>query len=197
MSTTRTSLRTELKDSRVGSTAFTDAQLNYFIDTAIQGLYPVYYKLYVDTTTAAGTVIETAPSGCVNIHEILVQGPRPRRLRGWREGQGEAFVPAYAIGDGTPAGGTLIWHWTTGWDAPASDGAAIDIPNEAREYVLLKAHMMCLQNLLTSRLETDKFFAIQVRQAITEDELLAAIDSIQRQLDTKAQQAKPLPKVEQ
>lgn len=196
MATTRNNLLGELEE-RLGDTSnavWTDAELEGLLDMSIRSLYPTYFKKYVDTTTAGTGPIQTAPSGAVNIFFIQVrreESARFRRLRRWFEGQGEAHVPNMNID-----GFELAWGWTTGWDAPANGTDSIDIPNEAQEWVILRAQIGALESLLSSRVKLEKYHALHVRQGVTEDDIAVTLDALHVSLRENAERARPLPEIQ-
>lgn len=200
MTYTRADLRNELKDAHLGSTYWSDTKLNYYIATAIGGLYPTWWKRKVGTTTAGAGPLQTKPTSASNIYEIAIHDAaapgRPRWLRGWSEGATDAYIPVTQLGAGAITGKTLVWSYTTGWDIPGDDVTGVDLTNEAKEVVILKAKEMALQSLLTDHLIQEKYLAQQVRPLINEQEIMSAIDSIHQALQMKAQLAMKLPEVQ-
>lgn len=193
---TRLTIRTELRQrlGDAGAAIWTDGELNGAIDYAIKGLYPHFYRLKVGKTTAGGGPLQTAPSGARNVYSLGLQrtgSTRVRPLRGWRPGDGEAFVPKTGID-----GDSLVWCWTTGYDAPTTDGETLLIPVEAEEVVILRSHVSALEALLSDRLRTDKYHALHVRASISEDDIATTIDALHASLRERLQNVTPLPEVQ-
>lgn len=195
---TRTTVVAELR-RRLGDTGadvWSDDMLDGYVDTRIKGAYPTFFQYEVDTTTPGAGPIQTAPSGCSNIYRIGFKrnsdATRVRYVRGWTEGNGEAVIPKLNI---NVSGALLIWSWTAGWDAPASDGATLTIPKAAEEWVIVGSHINALEFLLTNRLAQEKYFALQVRQAGSEDDIAQTLDALHISLKEKADRALPLPEV--
>ena len=195
MATTRDTLKTEL-GLRLGDAAhavWASAEKDGFLNYGITSAYPYWFNREVETTIAADGPIQSAPDGARNLYEIGLQrdgSPRVRTLRGWKEGNGEAIVPKTGI-----AGDTLVWCWTAGWDIPSSGSEVINLPVEAEEYVLIRANISALEKLLTKRLGTGGYQAIQVRQIISEDEIANSIDALHSSLKEHLERAMTLPVV--
>jgi hypothetical protein len=193
--TTRALLHSEL-ENRLGDTAnavWLDAELDGFIDYAIKGLYPTFYQRQMAVTTAGVGPMQTMPTGARNLYMVGLQAvgsARVRVVRGWAEGSTTAFVGKTGI-----TGATLVWGWTSGWDAPVSSGTALTIPLEAEEVVILRAHISALEKLLSDRVSQEKYFALNVRQAATEQEVADTIDGLQVSLRARIEHAIPLPEI--
>jgi hypothetical protein len=200
MATTRALLRTglELRLDDVANTIWSDTELNSFIDGAIVALYPTFWRSYTDTTTPASDgPITPMPAGASNLYFVGIQrtgSTRVRKIRGWTEGQAEAHLPKTDI-----TGLTLVWSWTKGWDAPATDVESIDLPAQAQEVVLLRAHISALEFLLTQRLQTQKFHALQVRAQVSEQDIVAALEALHASLRERTErqlELMPLPEIQ-
>jgi len=182
--------------NRLGDTTnaiWSNDELNTYIDGAIVGLYPSYYRRLVDATTAGAGPVQTLPSGARNLYMVGVQrtgSTRVRYLRRWAEGDGEAMVPKTGI-----TGETLVWAWTAGWPAPSSDIEVLTIPSEAEEVVVIRAMVSALEKLLTDRVSAERFLAVQVRQGATEDDINSAIDALHISLRERLERTIPLPEI--
>lgn len=195
MATTRAALLADLKIRLGDTTWIADASLKNLIDGAIEGLYPTYYKPRTATTVAGVGPSQTLPYGARNLYQVGIlrtNGTRVKPLVSWSEDVGAAFVPKVGI-----TGQTLVWSWTEGWKAPAADSDVIDLPTEAREVVVLRSHVGALEYLLSNRAinKRDEFYAQQVRQSITEEEVLTTIDSLNASIKQRLDRALPLPAV--
>lgn len=194
---TRTTVRSELAN-RLGDPSFvvwTTAELNGYIDNAIKGLYPSFYQRKVATSTAAAGPLQTPPAGARNIYLVGLQrtgSTRVRPLRQWAEGALQVFVPKTGI-----TGDVLVWGWTEGWDSPASDTEVLGIPRESEEVVILRAQVVALEKLLTNSVSAEKYFATQVREAHTDEDISLAIDAIHSSLRERLATVVPLPEVRQ
>lgn len=190
---TRALLATEIS-TRLGDAAnaiWPLAEVKSYVDYAIKGLYPSFYLRKVGTTAVASGLVQTGPAGVKNLYLIgynRQDTARVRNIRGWAEGAGTAFIPKQLeVGD------TLVWAWTVGWDAPASDGEVLTIPTEAEEVVILRSQIAALERLLSDRVSAEKYFALQVRQAITEEDIATSIDALQASLRDRLAGVVPLP----
>lgn len=180
--------------ARLGETAddvFSTAELKGFVDYGIKALYPYFFQYQVDTTTATAGPIQTAPTGARNLYSIGVVrtgATRVRPIRGWTEGDGEANVPKLNI-----TGQTLVWSWTDGWDAPASDSTTLTIPKESEEVVVIRAHITALEKVVTSRTKTQVYLAVQVREGATEQDVLDTLDALHASLKEHLDRGMQLP----
>lgn len=180
--TSRDDLQAEL-ELRLGdpsNSIWSTTELEGYLNFAIKGLYPSFYKRNVDTTTAGAGPLQTAPSGANNLYNIAHQrsgSTRARPLRVWTEGDGEAFIPRTGI-----TGDTLVWSWTSGYDAPATGAEALTIPFEAEEIVVLRAQISALEAILADRVSTERFIALSVREGTTEDDIANTLDALHASL---------------
>lgn len=194
--TTRADIRSEV-ESRLGDTAnavWTENQLNGIIDHVIQGLYPTFYQREVAETTATAGPIQTMPADARNLHMLghkRETSTRVRNLRKWIEGDGEAYIPRTGI-----TGDTLVWAWTQGWSAPASDTEALSFPPEAVEVVVMRTMVAALEYLLTDRVSQEKFHAVQVREGGSENDIDMLISNLRDSINERVQRTLPLPEVQ-
>ena len=175
------------------NTVWTTTDINGYIDNALRGLYPTFFQRNVNTTTAGSGPLQTMPSTARNVYSVGLQATgatRVRPLRNWVEGFGNALIPKLNI-----TGETLVWAWTSGWDAPANDTDALTIPLEAQEVVILRVQIAALEHILGSRAKQDKYFSLQVRQAVDENDLATMIDALHASLTERLSKAQPLPEV--
>lgn len=196
---TRNSQRGELQN-RLGDTGaaiWPTAELDGYLDHAYKSLYPTFYRTRVATTTATIGPIQTKPAAAANdrLHSIGIKRDstvtRVRPLRRWYDGETDAIVPRLNITDQT-----LVWAWTEGWDAPASGTDALTIPIQAEEFCILRAQISALEKILTDRVSAEKYFAIQLRQSITEDDVANTLDALHVTLRSIAERQVPLPELE-
>jgi hypothetical protein len=191
--TTREDLRVECayRLGDISQAIFTTTELNKYIDKAIKSLYPTYFQYEVATTTATDGPLQTMPTGARDLYYIGVQKPnstRVRLLRQWREGQGEAFIPKTGI-----SGETLVWAWTQGFTVPTEDLIAIDLNEETEEVVILRVCISALERISSSRVEIAKYFAMTVREGVTEADIISILDAYHASLDARIKQAVPRP----
>lgn len=193
---TRTTLRDELK-RRLGDTSnaiWADATLNGFIGTAISGVYPHFHLKAQGVTTAGAGPVQPLPATARNVYAVdcqLVGSTRTRAVLEWTEGTANAVLPVSGI-----TGATLVWSWTKGFAVPADDVTTLDLVPEAEEYVLTKAHIAALDNLLSSRthLEAARIFAT-VREGVTENDISAELRSLRDNIGLIESKAPPLPRI--
>ena len=192
---TLATLRTQLGD-RLGDAAhvtWTSAEKDTVLKNAIQSLYPSFFQRKVATTSAGAGPIQTAPANARNLYLVGLQrtgSTRVRPIRGWSEGAGDAFVPKTGI-----TGQLLVWAWTEGWAAPAVETDTLTIPRESEEVVLLRAEISLLAGLLADHVRVEKYHALQVRQGVTEDDVVLLIDAKQAALRDLLERTIPLPEV--
>lgn len=197
---TRQTVREELR-RRLGDVAivvWSDAELNGFIDNGISGLYPTYYRRVQATTTAGAGPIQTFPVATPavrNVYKIAIQYPSSTRVHsmmGWTEGDTGAFLPVGGI-----TGATLVWSWTKGFTVPTLDATVLDVTPEAEEVLILRTQITAMENLLSDRVKTDKFFALNIRQGVTEQDIAIILDALHSSLNKRQERAIPLPEVMQ
>ncbi len=194
MASTNT-LSAELQN-RLGDIPYTGVvwsfdELRIYIHSAIRALYPSYFQLQTATTIGQIGPMQPMPVGCRNLYMVGVKNPtspRVRRIRGWAEGDGVCFIPKTTI-----EGHTVVWSWTSGFTPRTQDADIINLPPEAEEAVLLRAQAQCLNKLLIDRVAAERYFAIQVRQGVTEDDIALAVDGINAQLRLLLENTVPLP----
>lgn len=191
----RTTLLQALR-MRLGEAAddvWESTELKAFVDSAIKGLYPYYFQYKVDTTVAGAGPIQTAPDGARNIYSIGVVrdgATRVRPIRAWTEGDGDANVPKLGITDQI-----LVWSWTEAFAAPVNDGDTLTIPIQAEEAVLLRAHITALEKVVTSRAKRALYFATQVREGVTEQDILDTLDALHASLKEHLDAGQKLPEL--
>lgn len=193
--TTVATLKAALESRLGNTTSWSSSELEGYVKTAIEGLYPSFYRNRVATTIAADGPIQTAPVGARNFYRIGLQrlgSTRVRKIRGWAEGDGEIFCPKTGV-----TGQTLVWSWTEGWEAPASTTDAIGLPPEAREVVVLRAHISALEKLLSNRLALESYLAIQVREGTTDEEIVSTLDALHLSVRERLDRVRPLPELQQ
>lgn len=193
---TRATLLADL-DDRLGdgsNTIWTANEKKSYIDNAIEGLYPTFFRRRVATTTAGDGPVQTLPADCRNLYMVGLQragSTRVRSMRRWTEGDGVAVVPKTGI-----AAETLVWAWTSGWSAPTADDEVLTLPVEARDFVLMRAMVSALENLLINRVAQERFLAVQVRQGATEDDINSTIDALHISLRERREGSVPLPEIQ-
>lgn len=193
---TRATIRAEV-ENRLGDTAnvvWTEAELNGFIDHVIQGLYPTFYQRQVDESVAGAGPLQTMPATARNLYMVghkRATSSRVRPIRGWQEGSGEAYVGRTGI-----TGDTLVWAWTSGWDAPATDDEALTFPTEAIEVVVMRTMVAALEKLLTDRVSQETYHAIQVREGASEQEIDMLLANLRDSIKERVDRTLPLPEVQ-
>ncbi|MGZ4518853.1 MAG: hypothetical protein ACXVGB_00350 [Mycobacteriaceae bacterium] len=181
-------------NSRMGdaaNTVWTSAEKTLFVSDAVASLYPSFYLLHTGTTTAGAGPIQTAPSGCVNIHYIgltTATSNRARIMRGWQEGNGDAIIPKLNI-----TGDTLIWAWSQPHDVPASTATVLTVPAAGLDVCRLRAEISAFENILADRVKATKYFAQQVREGVTEAEIVSHLDALHASVDARLKVQAPLP----
>lgn len=192
---TRDSLTAEvtlrLKDP--AHAVWTENELHTYINTALEGLYPTYFRRMVEQTVAGAGPIQTLPIGAKNLYQVGYKKSTSRRarlLRKWGEGTGEAYIPRTAI-----TGDALVWMWTTGW--VASDYEDIEtienLPTEAIEAVVLRTCITAMERILQEKERLDQYLAIQAREDVSEQDIAVTLDALHATLDRKVKVAHPLP----
>lgn len=190
---TREDLRVEIayRLGDISQAIFTTTELNKYIDKAIKSLYPTYFQYNVETTVAEDGPLQTMPTGARDLYYIGVQklnSTRVRLLRQWREGQGQSFIPKTGI-----SGETLVWAWTSGFDVPTEDLIDIGLNAECEEVVILRVCISALERISSSRVETAKYFALTVREGVTEADIISILDAFHASLDARIKSAVPRP----
>jgi hypothetical protein len=61
--------------------------------------------------------------------------------------------------------------------------------------VILRVQIAALEHILGSRAKQDKYFSLQVRQAVDENDLATMIDALHASLTERLSKAQPLPEV--
>lgn len=189
--TIRDEIQRRLRDTTNAVWSVTD--LNGFIDNAIKALYPYWYQRNTATTTAGAGPLQTMPSGARNLYAVGHQragSTRVRELRGWREGDGVALVPRTGI-----AGDTLVWSWTSGYDAPPDDTTTLTVPLDAEEVVIIRAQISALEAIVADRVSQERYLALAVREGSTDADVLGSLDALHASLSEHLQRAVPLPEV--
>lgn len=188
--TTRATLLTDLRYrlNEPSASVWSDAELNDYLDQAIQSLYPHWYLFKVSTTTATIGPVQTMPSGAKNIYYVSLKkdstSNRARVIRGWHEGDTDCVVPKLNI-----TGQTLVWAWTIAHTKPAGSSDTLTIPAQAEEVVVLRAQVTALERVLASKVKSTVYFATQVREGVTENDIVATLDALHASIDTRMKDA--------
>lgn len=172
---------------------WTEAELKSAIRYHIKSLFPTYFRLRLEETTAGPGPMQPGPSGARNFYLLghkRATSSRVRPLRGWTEGEGKAFVPKTGI-----TGDTLVWGWIEGWEPPTDDNEILLIPLEAEQMVILGAHKTALEKLLTNEVSQGRYLSLNVRQAATETDILDTIGELRQNIDDLVSRALPRPEV--
>lgn len=191
--TLRSDLRTEVgyRLGDIGGTVFTATEVNKYLDHAIKSLYPTYWIWKVATTTAGAGPLQTNPTGGRDFYTLgqqKVGSTRVRLLRQWKEGDTQTYIPRTGI-----TGDTLVWAWTQGFTSPADDVTVLDMNPECEEVVILRTMISCLERIVTNRVEAARYFALTVREGVTEADIVQTIDALHASLDQRLKQATPRP----
>ncbi len=191
LATLLTDLNTRLNDA--ANTTWSAAIKTLFVSDAVASLYPAFYNLKVGTTTAASNgPVQTMPAGCVNLYYVAIKkdalSNRARTIRGWREGDVDAIIPKLNI-----INQTLIWGWTAPYAVPASTATLLDVPPEGLEVARLRAEISAWEQLLGMRVKNPKYFATQVREGVTEAEIIQTLDALHATVDTRLKLQPALP----
>lgn len=174
-----------------GNAIFTTTEMNKYFTGAVKSLYPTYWKYETATTTAGAGPLQTMPSGARNLYYIGEQkatATRVRLIRQWKEGTTTTFVPKVNI-----TGETLVWAWTAGFTDPADDVTTLDMNAECEEVVVTKMCISAMERIASSRTEQLKYFALTVREGVTEQDVIAILDAYHATLDNLLKQAVPRP----
>lgn len=171
----------------IANAVFTTGELDAYVTAAVQSLYPTYFQYAAATTVASAGPLQTMPAGARNIYYIGEQKPtstRVRMIRQWKEGVGTTFVPKVNI-----AGETLVWAWTTGFTVGATVSTPFVLSDECVEPVILRTCISALERVASSRVETAKYFALTVREGVTEQDIISILDAYHASLDARIKQA--------
>lgn len=185
---------TTLAAQRLGDVSlaiFTAGELDAYVTNAVGSLYPTYWNFAVGTTTAGSGPLQTMPATCRNIYYIGEQKPtstRVRMIRQWKEGVSTTFVPKVNI-----TGETLVWAWTTGFAVGATRTTPFSLNDECTEVVILRTCISALERIASSRVELAKYFALTVREGVTEQDIISILDAYHASLDARIKQALPRP----
>lgn len=189
VNTLLTSLRTRLNDS--GDIIWTAAEKTDAVQTALKGLYPYWWAPQVTSGVAVAGNMQTLPAGVSRLYGIYRKSAasnRSRPLRNWQEGQGTVMLSQSNL-----TGDILIYCWTAGFNPALVTDPITGLPLEAEEAALLKAEITLIERLLADKTRTAKYFAQQVREGTTENELVAQLDTMHASLDRLQKAAIPLP----
>jgi len=182
-------LNTRLNDA--ANTIWPDAEKVLFVSDAVGSLFPNFFKAKTGTSTASAGPVQTGPTGVINIHYIGVQSAsatRVRVIRGWSEGYGDAIVPKVNI-----LGQTLVWGWSEAYAVPASTSTALEVPAPGLEVARLRAEISAFEQVLGSRTKTQKYLAVQVREGVSESEMVAHLDALHASVESRLKLQPPLP----
>lgn len=190
---TRNALRSELQNRLNDSVAavWSTSELDGYLDQSIQSLYPTWHTLQTGTTVAGAGPIQTMPAAAQDLYYVGVQTPtsnRVRVMRGWQEGSGSAVIPKVGI-----TGYTLVWAWTAPYGKPSTGTETLSIPVELEEIVVQRAQITALERVLSDRTKKAKYFAVNVREGVTENEIGLALDALHASVDSRARNAMPRP----
>lgn len=190
---TRLSVREEIERrlGDVANTVWTDAELNGYIENAIKGLYPTFFRLDTTSSVAGAGPLQNLPAGARNLYQVAVQtvgSTRPIPVLGWTEGSTQVTLPVSGIN-----GATILWSWSKGFTVPADDVTVLDVYPEAEEALILRVQIVAIQDILTSRVKLDKYFALNVRQAVSENDIGLTLDALEASLADRVDKALKLP----
>ena len=79
-------------------------------------------------------------------------------------------------------GDVVNFAYTTPYTMPSSDGTAVDWGDQYQPLVVLAAGVEALDMVIAARADTNTYYAIQVRQGVSEEELSLLSDSWERRL---------------
>lgn len=187
--TLRTTLRQMVADE--AATVWSDADLNGILGTSIKALYPWFHVKKTGTSTAADGPMQTLPAGAKDLYYVglrRVGSSRVQPIRNWVEGNGEVVVPKVGI-----AGGELVFGWHEGFSVPVNDSDLLRIPPEAEEIVLLRGQIACLESVLASRVQANRYLSLYTREQVTEQDIAVSLDSLRESLAVRLQNLIPLP----
>lgn len=175
----------------VAQAVFTATEVNGYLDQAISSLYPTWFQYKTATTNATDGPLQAMPATCRNLYYIGEQktgSKRVRLIRQWKEGTGSSFIPKVDI-----SGETLVWAWTTGFTVPSAGSDTLDLTPETEEIVVIRACISCLERVSSSKVELAKYFALTVREGVTENDVIAALDALHTTYDNMVKAAVPRP----
>lgn len=182
-------LNSRLNDA--ANTVWPAAEKALFVSDAVAGLWPAFFLNKTGTTVATAGPIQTLPSGAVNLHYVGVKSAtatRVRVIRGWQEGNGDCIVPKVNILEQT-----LVWAWVEPHAVPASTSTTLTCTVPALEVARLRAEISAYENVLGDRTKTAKYFAQQVREGVTESELVSQLDALHASVDARLKGLPPMP----
>lgn len=191
--TLRSDIRSEVgyRLGDISNTVFTVTELNKYFTHAVRSLYPTFFLWKTTTSTAGAGPLQTTPAGVRNLYYLGLQSltsTRVRLLRQWKEGDTNTFIPKTGI-----TGQTLVWAWTQGFTDPGDDVSTLDMNPECEEVVILRMMISCLERIVSNRVEAARYFALSVREGVTEADVVQTIDALHASLDTHLKAAVPRP----
>lgn len=194
--TTRADLRSELRNRLhdAGAAIWEDEELNGYIEQAVKSLYPHWYLFETGTETAGPGPVQSLPIGlsgdiAKNLHYVGLRKPtstRVRTIRGWQEGNGQVMVPKV---DDAVEGFILVFAWTIPHRAPDDDVTDLTIPANAEEVVVLRSQVTALERVLADRVKSAKYFAVQVREGVSEQDIAVTLDALHASIDSRMKDA--------
>lgn len=182
--TTRSDYRDLLstKLTAEGDLNFEIEALDQALDIGLARLYPFMYKK--DSVDAAVLV----PYGTQGSAEVvapesdtiyLVEDATERiPLTGWSTRPGKVIgIPTYST-----YGDTVNYYFHEAYTWPADEDDDVEWPAKFQSLVLLSAAIEAIEMVLAQRADTNTYFAIQVRQGVSEEELMTLHDAWDRRL---------------
>lgn len=197
--TLRSDLRSRVSQQLGDPTAavFTSTELNLYFTNAVKSLYPTYWRYMASETVGSAGTFQAMPTHdslgvllalpCRNLYQIKYIKPgtvRPRLLRQWTEASGFAEIPRSDL-----LGDTIIWSWTTGFTDPGDDITTLDMNPECEEIVTIRMMIACLERVASNRVEAAKYFSLTVREGVTEQDVIAALDALHATLQDRLKAA--------
>lgn len=189
LSTLLSDLNARLGDA--ANTIWNAPEKTLFISDSIRSLYPSFFLYSTATTVAGPGPLQAMPIGCVNLHYVGLTTPtsnRARLMRGWQEGNGSAIIPKLNI-----TGNTLIWSWTAPHACPTDVNAVLTVTDAGVEVARLRAEVSAYENILGDRTKTATYFAQQVREGVTEAEIVQHLDALHFSIESRLKGLPPLP----
>ena len=162
-----------------------------FISDAVRSLYPAFFQFTTATTIAGAGPLQPMPLGAVHLHYVGLSTPtsnRARLMRGWQEGNGQAVIPKLNI-----SGLTLIWSWTAPHVCPTDVTATLTCPDAALDIVRLRSEISAFENILGDRTKNVNYFAQQVREGVTEAEIVSHLNELHFSVDSRLKGLPPIP----